>query len=307
MAKNTHIIEIKTTGAAKSEKQIKGVSSGLTKMAKQAGVAAAAYFGSQALLGGIKSSIDLFAKQEQAEKKLRFAAGDATEELIRQAEQLQKNTVFGDEAIIGQQAYVKSLGISTEQTKEIISASVDLASAMNISLESAVMNTTKTLSGMQGELGEKLPAAFKELTPEMLKAGEGIKFIADQFGGTAQADADTFAGSMAQMSNAVGDAGEAFGAILAPAIRMTADVITFLAGGLNKIMNLEEHHARSINDSVEAYDDYKRSLLDYDTVVSNMSFDELLSEFFTLNEVTDESAQLILREKALKHQKKFGE
>ena len=222
MSLNKHIIEVQTRGADKSKKQINGVSNGLKNMAKQAAIAAGAYFGTRMLLDAVKTSVDLFGKQEEAEKKLRFAAGAATNELIKQANAIQRNSRFGDEAVIAQQAYVKSLGISTEQTKEIIEASVDLAAAMNISLESAVMNVTKTLSGMQGELGEKLPAAFKELTPEALKAGEGIKFIAEQFGGTAQADAESMTGQIDQMKNAAGDAGEAFGELLAPAVKRTA-------------------------------------------------------------------------------------
>tara|TARA_R110002020_G_scaffold237137_1_gene449455 strand:+ start:13444 stop:15192 length:1749 start_codon:yes stop_codon:yes gene_type:complete len=267
MSVNKHIIEVQTRGADKSKKQLKGVSSGLKNMAKQAGIAAAAYFGSQALLGAIKSSIELFGKQEEAEKKLRFAAGAATNELIKQAEAIQRNSRFGDEAVIAQQAYVKSLGISTEQTKEIISASVDLAAAMNISLESAVMNTTKTLSGMQGELGEKLPAAFKELTPEALKAGEGIKFIAEQFGGTAQADAESMTGQLEQMRNAVGDAGEAFGALLAPAItasaqalkglaEATTDALTFfdrLESAYNQQFEIVDKVAKNTNELIESY------------------------------------------------------
>jgi len=222
MSINKLLIEILTKGAGKSEKQIKGVSNSLGGLAKKAGIAAAAYFGTSGLINGIKSSTDAFAKQELAEKKLRFAAGASTNELIRQAQALQQVTRFGDEAIIAQQAYVKSLGISTEQTKEIIAASVDLASAMNISLESAVMNTTKTLSGMQGELGEKLPAAFKELTAEQLKAGEGIVFIREQFKGTAEEEAQTLSGSLDQMSNAFGDLQEKIGEKLAPAISTLA-------------------------------------------------------------------------------------
>ena len=210
------LIEILTRGAKKSEKEVKGVSNGLKNLAKQAAVAAGAYFGARALLDGVRQSIDLFAQQELAEKKLRFAAGASTDQLIKQAKALQSVTIFGDEAIIAQQAYVKSLGISTEQTEEIIAASVDLAAAMGISLESAVMNTTKTLSGMQGELGEKLPAAFKELTAEQLKAGEGIKFIRDQFRGTANEEAKTLTGQLEQMKNASGDAAEALGETLAP-------------------------------------------------------------------------------------------
>ncbi len=242
MPKDTHIIEVKTTGAKKSEKEIKGVGNALGGMAKKAGVAAAAYFGSQALLQGIRSSIDLFSKQELAEKKLRFAAGKSTEELIKQAKSLQQVTSFGDEAIIAQQAYVKSLGVSTEQTKEIIAASVDLASAMGISLESAVMNTTKTLSGMQGELGEKLPAAFKLLSAEQLKAGEGIKFIREQFKGTAEVEAQTLSGSLEQMSNAIGDAGEVIGELLAPTVIAAANGITALAEGFQSLMNWQDKY-----------------------------------------------------------------
>ena len=216
--KNTQIIEVVTKGAKKSEKEVKGVSGGLKNLAKQASIAAGAYLGASGLASALKTSVDLFAKQELAEKKLRFAAGASTNQLIKQAKELQRVTRFGDEAIIGQQAYVKSLGISTKQTKEIIAASVDLAAAMGISLESAVMNTTKTLSGMQGELGEKLPAAFKELTAEQLKAGEGIKFIREQFKGTAEEETKTLTGALDQMKNAFGDLGESVGEKLAPNI-----------------------------------------------------------------------------------------
>tara|TARA_R100000808_G_C2153181_1_gene163175 strand:+ start:417 stop:2429 length:2013 start_codon:yes stop_codon:yes gene_type:complete len=223
--KTQQIIEVITKGAKKSEKEIRGVSGGLARMAKSAGIAAAAYLGASGLSSAIKSATEAYGKQQLAEQKLRFAAGASTEQLIKQAKALQTTTKFGDEAIIAQQAYVKSLGISTKQTEEIISASVDLASAMGISLESAVMNTTKTLSGMQGELGEKLPAAFKELTAEQLKAGEGIKFIAKQFKGTAEVEAQTFVGSMEQITNKLGDAQEALGKVFGPMMLKVAGFI----------------------------------------------------------------------------------
>lgn len=221
-SKIQQIIEIITRGADKSEKQVKGVSGALGGLAKKASIAAAAYFGTSGLINAVQKSTQAFAQQELAEKKLRFAAGASTNELIKQAQALQQVTRFGDEALINQQAYVKSLGISTEQTKEIIAASVDLAAAMGISLESAVMNTTKTLSGMQGELGEKLPAAFKNLTAEQLKAGEGIEFIREQFRGTAEEEAQTFTGTMDQMANAVGDLQERIGQKLAPSLEKLA-------------------------------------------------------------------------------------
>ena len=235
-SKTKKIIEIGVQGAGKAEKQLKGVSGGLKSMAKSAAMAAGAYFGTQALLSAVRTSIDLFGKQEEAEKKLRFAAGDMTDALIKQAEALQKTTRFGDEAIIAQQAYLASLGLSEQQIKDTISASLDLAAATGMSLESAVMNTSKTLSGMAGELGEKLGPAFRDLTPEMLKAGEGIKFIADQFGGTAQADAESFSGQLDQMQNAAGDAAESLGEALAPMVIKIAGAMKSAAEAFSGFM-----------------------------------------------------------------------
>ena len=293
MPKDTHIIEVKTTGAKKSEKEIKGVGNALGGMAKKAGVAAAAYFGSQALLQGISSSIDLFAKQELAEKKLRFAAGKSTEELIKQAKSLQQTTRFGDEAIISQQAYVKSLGVSTEQTKEIVAASVDLAAAMGISLESAVMNTTKTLSGMQGELGEKLPAAFKLLSAEQLKAGEGIKFIREQFKGTAEVEAQSLSGALEQMSNAIGDAGEVFGELLAPTVIAAANGITALAQGFQSLMNWQDQYKALaletrgiVSEQDAAFINMKNSIAD------NTDRLEILADMQTTINMINESANM---------------
>ena len=107
-SKIQQIIEIITKGAGKSEKQVKGVSGALGGLAKQAGIAAAAYFGTRALLNGIKSSIDLFAKQELAEKKLEVALGRTSNMLLSQASALQQSTMFGDEAIIEAQALIGS-------------------------------------------------------------------------------------------------------------------------------------------------------------------------------------------------------
>ena len=66
-------IKVTADGAEKSKKKIKGVGGALGGLAKQAGIAAAAYFGARALLDGVKQSINLFAKQELAEKKLEAA------------------------------------------------------------------------------------------------------------------------------------------------------------------------------------------------------------------------------------------
>ena len=59
--------------------------------------------------------------------------------------------------------------------------------------------------------------------------------VARLFGGQASAQAETLAGSIEQMKNAIGDAGEAIGSLLAPMVVSTAQGIKFMAeqvGGL---------------------------------------------------------------------------
>ena len=66
------LIPIKTTGAEKSKKQIKGVGGSLTSLAKKAGIAAGAYLAARGLVNAVGASVTAFAEQETAEKRNSF-------------------------------------------------------------------------------------------------------------------------------------------------------------------------------------------------------------------------------------------
>ena len=100
MGKNTQIIEVKTKGAKKSKKELKGVSTGLKGMAKSAGLAAVAYLGTSGLINAMKSSLALYAEQQLAEVKLESALGKTAKGLKKYASALQQTTRFGDEVIL---------------------------------------------------------------------------------------------------------------------------------------------------------------------------------------------------------------
>ena len=104
--KNDYIINVLAKGVGKTEKELKGLNASLGKMTKAVGVVSAAYFGAKGLIGGVMGAVDAFSRQEEAEKKLRFALGSNTQALLNQASALQKVTKFGDEAIIEQQAFL---------------------------------------------------------------------------------------------------------------------------------------------------------------------------------------------------------
>tara|TARA_A100001201_G_scaffold64285_1_gene60569 strand:+ start:4704 stop:6272 length:1569 start_codon:yes stop_codon:yes gene_type:complete len=233
---NDYIINVLAKGVGKTQKDLKGLNSSLGKMTKAVGVVSAAYFGATGLISGVMGAVDAFSRQEEAEKSLRFALGSNTQALLNQASALQKVTAFGDEAIIEQQTFLASLKFSEDQIKSIIPVALDLAEATGISLESAVRNTSKTFSGLAGELGELVPQ-LRGLTKEQMMAGEAVKVMGDLFEGQAEARAKTLSGQLQQLTNILGDTAEAFGELLVPIVLPLASGLRLIAEGATNVIN----------------------------------------------------------------------
>lgn len=181
-------------------------------IAGAAALAAARKVG-QVVLQGIEDAI----VQAEAVNKLNNAlattgqfSASASRDLQKFASELQGVTRFGDEALIGQIAFAQSMGASVEQSKQIVAAATDMSTALDIDLNSAVRNISKTLGGYAGELGEVIPA-LKGLTKEQLQAGEGITLLANQYSQFAELSAKTFAGRLEQLQNTFGDLSEKVG------------------------------------------------------------------------------------------------
>lgn len=158
---------------------------------------------------------------------------DIQQRLIKQAGELQSRSLFGDEEIIGQQAFLASLGLTEQQINDTIEAAAQLSSATGMTLDSAVKNLAKTYGGLSGELGESIPK-LKELTTEQMKNGEAVKFILENYKGYAETLAKTGTGPLKQLWMAIGDLAEEFGKVLMPmvqaAARMLKDFAAWLQG-----------------------------------------------------------------------------
>lgn len=166
--------------------------------------------------------------QQQAEQRLLTALkgrSDIQQRLIAEAGELQFRSTLGDEAIIGQQAYLASLGMTEEQIGRVIEASAQLSYATGMTLDSAVKNLAKTYGGLTGELGESIPK-LKELTTEQLKNGEAVDFILENYKGFAEAAAETGIGPIKQLKNAWGDFLEQIGAIIMPIAAKVAGALS---------------------------------------------------------------------------------
>ena len=200
-------------GLDKSKKSVTGFNNTLKEVGKTMGIA----FAATQIVSFGKEALKAYDIQQKAEAKLLFSLKgrrDVTDRLIEQAQQIQKISLFGDELIIEQQAYLASLRFTEDEMNKVILASVNLSSALGISLDSAVRNLAKTYSGLGGELSELIPQ-LRDLTMEQMKAGGATKVVNDLFAGQAQIAAGSGTGAIVQLKNAYGDLLEEIGGWIA--------------------------------------------------------------------------------------------
>ena len=210
-------IKIRTKGAEKAKKDLKGVSSGMAGMGKAAAKVGAVFFAAKGLISGLKAIIDLSAQQELAEKKLQAALGKTSQSLLDYAGSLQQVSMFGDEATIEAMSLMAAFTKDEEALKKLTAATLDYAAATGTDLNAAaglVGRTFGTSMNAMSRYGVAVEGAAG--STERLESLTGN--LSNMFGGQALAQTDTMAGAIQQMKNASGDAAEALGDILAPIV-----------------------------------------------------------------------------------------
>jgi hypothetical protein len=189
------------------------------------------------LVGIAALSVKAANTQLQAEAKLLNALKgreDVQKRLMEQASKTQSRTLFGNEAIIEQQAYLAALGLSEQQINDTIEAAVQLSAALGMDLTSAVKNLAKTYGGMTGELGESIPA-LKNFTQEQLKAGDAIGYVNANYQGFAESVAQAGSNENTQRLNKLRDIAERFGTILIPVMDKVLVVLDEFVDVLSKL------------------------------------------------------------------------
>ena len=299
MAVNKHIIDVQTKGAKKSEKQIKGVSSALGGLAKQAGIAAAAYFGTRALINGIKGSIDAYAAQELAEKKLQAALGKTSPALLAQARALQQVSMFGDEVVMEAQAMIAAFVKDEEAVAAATKATLDLAAAKGFDLVTAADLVSKTLGSSTNALtryGIEVKGAVGS-TERLTSLTENI---AEVFGGQATQQAQTLTGQLAQMNNAMGDTAEDLGELLAPALSGVAgflktaaeNVGDFIRGFTDTPLDTTIKQLEDLGVAGEGLLRLKNLQIDRDLKVVNVELSEMAKGYTSIEQLSEKSNSL---------------
>ncbi len=169
------------------------------------------------LVGAIATATDLAGKQEVQERKLQAAllstgqfSRQLFNELKAQAGALQNLTDVGDETILQIQGLLLQFGVGPKVVTEMSESVLDLAKTFKIDFLSAATLTAKAVSGNVGALS-RYGVQIKRADVESRGAVAVLEKLQERFGGRAQAEANTFAGSVTQVSNAWGDLQEKIG------------------------------------------------------------------------------------------------
>lgn len=166
-------------------------------------------------------SVQAASESEAALNKLSVAlsqTGQLTEESLKSFEdfaaQLQATTAFEDDAIITNAALIQSLAkLDSEGLQRATKAAADLASTFNIDLETASRIVGKAAEGNIVSL-QRLGLEFAKGVNDAETFSNVLQSIEQRFGGAAQAQSKTFAGTIAQLSNTWGDLKENVGAAI---------------------------------------------------------------------------------------------
>lgn len=209
--------------------------------------------GATLIAAGVKA-VKAAAEQEQATKSLAQAmvqAGTFTktalEHNISYASSLQKMTTYSDEAIMGVQRLLTNFGLEGKELDSVTKATLDLAAAKKMDLAAAADLVAKSVGSSTNALS-RYGVQIEGAAGSTERAQAAVKGISALFGGQASAMANTFAGRVDQIKNAVDDLWEMMGNNLLPIVGLIADTI------YKEVLPQFEKFLKQINETGTAVD-----------------------------------------------------
>ena len=182
----------------------------------------------------VRSVVNATKQQEAALAQLQAGwestggvVGKTVDEIAAKAAEFQKQSIFGDEAIIEAQSQLLTFTNVTEETFDrATQAALDLSTRMGTDLKSSIVQIGKVLNEPVGQLSQLARSGiqFSDSQEAMIKtlaeSGRLVEAQAvilgeleTQFGGSAKAARETFGGAISGLSNAFGDLLESEGGL----------------------------------------------------------------------------------------------
>jgi TP901 family phage tail tape measure protein len=191
------------------------------------------------ITGALGFCVKAFSESEQASTQLEAvlkstggAAGLTADELKKLASGFQETTSYEDDAVIAAEALMLTFtNVGKDVFPQAMESVLDLSTAMGGDLQGATIQLGKALNDpIRGitaltRVGVSFTEEQKEQIKVLVESGhtmEAQKMIlaelAKEFGGSATAQAKTFAGQLSQLKNQLGDMAENIGGALVPVL-----------------------------------------------------------------------------------------
>jgi hypothetical protein len=207
-------------GFKKAKSDIGALDGILTKV----GGAIAGVFAVQKIVAFGEASIKAFQEAEKNALLLKSAVSvngglqQDFEELIRQSEELQKVTIFSDDAIQQAQTAALQFGLTKDQVQALIPVVADFASATGQTLQSALDGVLQGVNGMGRGL-KIYGVTIDETQSKTDRLGDITDQLNKKFLDQAEAVGKTASGAAAKYANQIDDLQEVLGERLSPKLQ----------------------------------------------------------------------------------------
>jgi len=176
------------------------------------------------------ASIKAFDEQAKAEQKLLTSLKgreDIQQRLIEQAKELQKTTLFGDEATIAAQSMLAMMGLTEEEVVKLIPLIQDFATAKGMDLVTAADLVAKSMGSSTNALS-RYGIEITGAVGSSERLDTAVNQLTEKFEGQAKAAALVGAGPLIQIGNQLGDIAEQLGGRLMPYVTKFVDYLKTL-------------------------------------------------------------------------------
>ena len=188
------------------------------------------------------ASVKAFDEQIKAETKLRTALGDSAEAfdvLKKQAQDLQKITIFGDEATLEAQSFLAQLGLNADAILRLTPLIQDFATAQGIQLTDAAKLVAKSVGSSTNALS-RYGISISGAVGSQDRLESAVNALSTAFGGQAEAIAKQGLGPLTQLKNQLGDVAEEFGKIVLENIEPFKNSLQGLADRLSNLTDTQK-------------------------------------------------------------------
>lgn len=202
--------------------------------------------------------LNSFAESERAVTRLNnallnqgFYTKEYSDALVAQAQALQAVTTYSDEAIIETQTLLTTFGLAGARLEQTTKSALDLSSGLGIDLRTATLMLGKAWAGETGTLS-RYGIKIDETKGSAERFAQVMEQVGTKFGGRAAADANTYAGKIALLTNRFDDLKEKIGQQLLPVADFWLRHMTKATEAANKWMEGEDQATVHADKNTEA-------------------------------------------------------